>query len=78
MPWRTAIWASCLGRTRLSATFCVNPMELTQVVQLKGRLWDKRSLYMKAIELNPSYAFAYNNLAVLLGPEDAHWSLNGP
>ena len=53
-------------------------MELTQVVQLKGRLWDKRSLYMKAIELNPSYAFAYNNLAVLLGPEDAHWSLNGP
>ena len=74
-----------------------NPSDFAgEVLRTKdGQLWDKRSLYVKAIELDlqgcsggmgrmglvfgnsptcpagkdPSYAFAYNNLAVLMAPQ---------
>ncbi|CAE7557211.1 ltaA, partial [Symbiodinium natans] len=41
------------------------------VIQLAdGRMWDKRSLFLRGIELDPGYALAYNNLANLLHPKD--------
>jgi len=36
-----------------------------------GSVWDEKQLYARAIELNPSFAAAYHNLALTLGEEES-------